>query len=114
MAPALVDRDGCLRWCTRDPMTESVRIALRVAPSSATAAVVGPYLEGWKLRIEAAPERGKANAAVVRLLAEVLSVPPGAVVVVAGHKSRNKVVQIEGVSLDAVNDALARASGDAS
>lgn len=92
-------------------MTEAVRIALRVAPGSATSAVVGPYLEGWKLRIAAPPDRGKANDAVVHLLAEVLSIRAHRVVIVAGHASRNKVVQIDGLSLDAITDALRRASG---
>lgn len=92
-------------------MKDAVRIAVRVAPSSATTAVVGPYLKGWKLRIAAAPDRGKANDAVVHLLAEVLAIPAHQVVIVAGHASRNKVVEIDGLSRDEISDALARASG---
>jgi uncharacterized protein YggU (UPF0235/DUF167 family) len=47
----------------------------------------------------------------VRLLARTLSLPPNRVEIIAGHASRNKVVEIDGRSLDAVHAALARASG---
>jgi hypothetical protein len=86
------------------------RITLRVAPGSATSAVVGRYGDGWKLRIAAAPERGKANDVLVRFLADVLAIPSHRVAVVAGHSSRTKVIEVDGLSLEAVNDALARAT----
>ena len=92
-------------------MTKPVRIILRVSPGSKTTVVVGPYLEGWKLRVAAVPESGKANEAVVRLLAQLLSVPAHRVEIVAGHTSRNKVVEIDGLTLDGVHAALGRASG---
>ena len=91
-------------------MTKPVRITVRVSPGSKTTAVVGPYLEGWKLRVTAVPESGKANDAVVRLLAELLSLPVQQVTIVAGHISRNKVVEINGLALDAVQRALTLAS----
>jgi uncharacterized protein len=94
-------------------MTRPVRISVRVSPGSKSTAVVGPYLEGWKLRVAAPPESGKANDAVVHLLAQALSLPTNRVTIVAGHASRNKVVEIDGPSLDAVDAALARASGGA-
>ena len=90
-------------------MTKPVRISLRVAPGSKSTAVVGPYLDGWKVRVAAPPESGKANDAVVRLLAGALSLPERRVEIVAGHTSRNKVVEIDGLSLEAVHAALARA-----
>jgi len=92
-------------------VTAPVRITLRVSPGAKRTAVVGPYLDGWKVRVAAAPEDGKANEAVVRLLAEVLSLPAGRVMVVAGRSSRTKVVEIDGLAIEAVNAALARAGG---
>ena len=50
------------------------------------------------VRVTAAPESGKANAAVVALLAKRLRVPKRSVRIVRGHKSRNKRISIEGVS----------------
>ena len=94
-------------------MTETVRIRLRVSPSSNRPAVVGPYLDGWKVRVAAAPEHGKANDAVVSLIANLLSVPAARVKIVAGHTSRLKIVEIGGLPLEAVRAAFAQASGRA-
>jgi uncharacterized protein len=74
-----------------------VRVNLRVSPGGSRSEVVGRHGEGWKVRVAAAPERGRANAAVVRLLAERLGVPRDAVSVVSGLGSRDKVVEIAGV-----------------
>jgi uncharacterized protein YggU (UPF0235/DUF167 family) len=59
---------------------------------------VGRYGEGWKLRVTAAPERGRANDAAVRLVAERLGVGTDDVRLVAGHGSRDKVVEVTGVA----------------
>jgi uncharacterized protein YggU (UPF0235/DUF167 family) len=56
-----------------------------------------------KARVRALPEQGRANAALERLIAGWLKVPPSCVSVSQGGKSRTKQVLIEG---DA--DALAR------
>ena len=45
----------------------------------------------------AAPERGRANEALVELLAETLGLPRERVHVIAGHGSRAKVVEIDGL-----------------
>jgi uncharacterized protein len=75
----------------------STRLRLRVSPGAARAGVVGRHGEGWKVRVTAAPEGGRANEAVVRLLAETLSVPRGAVTLVSGHGGRDKVVELAGL-----------------
>jgi len=70
---------------------------LRVSPGARRTEIVGRHGDGWKVRVTAAAERGKANAAVVRLLADTLGVQPDAVSVVAGRASRDKVVEISGL-----------------
>ena len=50
------------------------------------------------VRVTAAPEGGKANAAVVALLAKRLKVARGRVRIVRGHKGREKRVRIEGIT----------------
>lgn len=87
-----------------------VRVNLRVSPGKSRSEVVGRHGDGWKVRVAAAPERGRANAAIVRLLAERLGVPRDAVSVVSGLGSRDKVVEIAG--LDAATVAR-RLSGQA-
>ena len=50
------------------------------------------------VRVTAAPESGKANDAVVALLAKRLRVPKRSVQIVRGHKSRDKRINVEGIS----------------
>jgi uncharacterized protein (TIGR00251 family) len=86
-------------------------LRLRVAPGAARAAVVGRHGDAWKLRVAAAPERGKANDAVVSLLAETLSVPQTSVSIVSGTASRDKIVELAGIAPDEIERRLATASG---
>jgi uncharacterized protein YggU (UPF0235/DUF167 family) len=69
--------------------------------------VVGRLGDAWKLRVDAAPERGRANAAVSRLLAAELGLPTHAVRVVAGHTSRDKLVAVDGLSPEETERRLA-------
>jgi len=62
-----------------------------------------------KVRIAAPPVDGKANAAVVALLAQELGVAPRAVSITLGERSCDKVVTIHGVSVEQVRRALDRA-----
>ena len=64
---------------------------------SAREAIVGKHGEGWKVRVTAAPENGKANDAVLRLLADRLELPIKSVTLVSGPSSRDKIVELTGV-----------------
>lgn len=87
----------------------TARFTLRVVPGAASAAVVGRYGRGWKLRVAAPPEHGKANAAVVRLLADVLDVPERDVAIVSGQGSRDKTVALTGLTDDEIERRLSGA-----
>ncbi len=89
----------------------TARLTLRVSPGAARASVVGRHGAGWKLRVAAAPENGKANAAVVRLLSDVLGLPAGDVAIVSGHASRDKTVALTGIDTDEIERRLTQASG---
>ena len=94
-------------------MSASTRIRLRVAPGAARSDVVGRHGDGWKVRVAAAPERGKANDALVGLLAKVLLVSQADVAVVSGFGSRDKIVAVNGIDATRVDEALARAASEA-
>jgi uncharacterized protein YggU (UPF0235/DUF167 family) len=75
----------------------STRLCLRVSPGGRADAVIGPYGDGWKVRVAAAPEDGKANEAVLRLLARRLALPRRRIELVSGQSSRDKIVELTGI-----------------
>jgi len=89
----------------------STRLRLRVSPGARSAEVVGRHGEAWKVRVAAPAEAGRANEAVVRLLADTLSLPRDAVTLVSGHGARDKVVQLAGLDSTQVERRLATAAG---
>ncbi|KAA0216180.1 DUF167 domain-containing protein [bacterium] len=78
------------------PTRDGLSLRLRVLPKGSHDRVSGPYGGALKVSVRAAPERGKATEAVVKLLAEVLGVPRKDVEVVSGLTSQDKVVVIRG------------------
>ena len=60
----------------------------------------------------APPERGRANEALVGLLAAALEVPAGSVRVVGGQRGRAKVVEVDGLDLGEVERRLTRSKLD--
>jgi hypothetical protein len=89
----------------------TARLQLRVSPGAKQSAIVGRHGAAWKVRVNAAPEDGKANAAVVKLLADTLSLRERDVEIVSGHASRDKTVALAGVRPEEIERRLAEASG---
>jgi uncharacterized protein (TIGR00251 family) len=89
----------------------STRVRLRVSPGANSAHVVGRHGEAWKVRVAAPPEGGRANEAVVRLLAETLSLPRDAVTLVSGHGARDKIVELTGIDPTQIERRLSSAAG---
>jgi len=87
-----------------------VRLAFRVSPGAARSAIVGRHGAGWKARVAAAPEGGRANAELIRLLASVLDVPERSVTIAAGRHSREKTVTVDGIDASEAERRLAAAS----
>jgi hypothetical protein len=75
----------------------SMRLRLRVSPGARRSELVGRHGDGWKVRVAAAPEGGKANEAVLDLLADRLALPRRSLSIVSGHTAREKVVLMEGI-----------------
>jgi uncharacterized protein (TIGR00251 family) len=72
--------------------------SIRVQPRAARTAMSGTVGDALKVSVSAPPLDGRANVAVVEFFFEVLSVPRSAVQVVAGERSRNKIIRIAGCS----------------
>ena len=87
-----------------------VRLAFRVSPGAARSAIVGRHGAGWKARVAAVPEGGRANTELIRLLASVLDVPERSVTIAAGRHSRAKTVTVDGIDPSEAERRLAAAS----
>lgn len=81
-------------------------LRLRVVPGATRTGVVGRYGDAWKVRVSAPPEAGKANDAVLALLANTLDVPRRDLEVTAGHSSRDKVVALAGLTTEVAEARL--------
>ena len=70
------------------------RLGLRATPNAGQNAM---SIEDGQLRVRvtAAPEEGKANAAIVKLAATALGIAPGRISVIRGETGRDKVLKIE-------------------
>jgi len=85
----------------------AVRLNVKVVPGASRTRLVGRYGQGIKVQVAAPPEGGKANAAVIALLAQVLDVATNAVEIAAGHGSPRKVLLIHGLDPAALQAKLA-------
>lgn len=79
----------------------SATVPVRVVPRSSKEGVAG--FEGGvvRIRLNAPPVEGQANEALVRFLAKALGVPKRRIALVAGGKGRNKIVRVDGITLEA-------------
>ena len=84
------------------------RIHVRVQPSGRRDAIAGVHGGALKISVSAPPERGKANSAVERLLAETLGIAADRVAIASGHAARGKTVRVAGLSGE---ELLARLRG---
>jgi uncharacterized protein (TIGR00251 family) len=105
--PELVGAPDCAR-----AIEGGLRLRLKVQPKARHEGIAGltadPDGAALKVSVGAPPEDGKANAAVIALLAEALGVAKSAISVVSGATNRRKLVEIRGeeTRLRAALDAL--------
>lgn len=87
-------------------MPPSCQLSIKAVPNASRSAVVGWLGDALKVRLHAPPVEGKANDELCRFLAETLDLPRRAVTLAAGDSSRQKRVQIAGLSLAEVKARL--------
>lgn len=81
-------------------------LSVRLTPRASANAVVR-YADGVLfLRLAAPPVEGAANAAWASYVADLLGLRPSQVTVSHGHKSRDKVLAITGLSEETVRERL--------
>lgn len=82
-------------------MTDAVYLSVRLTPRASQDQITGMVdiadgRQAIAARVRAVPENGKANTALVRLIAKFLEVPKSRVEIVTGTKSRLKTLRIDG------------------
>ena len=84
-------------------------LRLRVVPGARRPGIVGRYGDAWKLRVSAPAEDGRANDALLTLLADTLDIPRRDLELTAGQSSRDKIVALHGITVEAAETRLAGA-----
>ena len=84
------------------PRADGVRMSVHVQPRAARTEIAGVHGSALKVRLNAPPVDGAANEALVAFLATTFEVPRRAVRVVAGHASRAKIVELDGIDVATV------------
>ena len=83
-----------------------VTFRVRVQPKASRNQVDGYSADRLLLRVTAPPQDGKANVAVISLLADTLGVPKSRVRIIRGHGSREKLVQVTSITPEDLERAL--------
>jgi hypothetical protein len=90
----------------------TVVLSVYVQPGATRAGIVGLHGDALKLRVTAPPEDGRANKAVVALLAEACGLAPSAVELVRGATSRRKQFRLSGLTEEELTRRVPAVSGD--
>jgi hypothetical protein len=83
-----------------------VTLSVRIQPRASKNEVVTMENGGLKIRLTSPPVDGAANEALIRFLAETLSVAKSQVEIISGHTAREKRIRISGVNEDDVDRLL--------
>jgi hypothetical protein len=83
-------------WWRQDG--ETWLLSVRVQPGASRTEVVGEHGEQLRIRLQAPPVDGKANAALERYVADALGLPRASVVVLRGQTSRSKILRVSPVT----------------
>ncbi len=87
-------------------MEELTKLKIKVVPGASRSSVCGWLGDSLKVRVSAPPEKGKANEAVIKLLAKELQLNESALSVISGSTSQHKVIEIRGKSSSAILQIL--------
>ena len=81
--------------------SDCIVFTAKVVPGSSGSTRICGLLDGMlKVKVSAAPEKGKANKCLLKFLADELGVRKNAVVIISGQTSPVKQVKVSGISAD--------------
>lgn len=82
------------------------RLALKINAGAKRTQFAGRHGDVWKLRVAAPPVDGKANAAILKFMAQIAGVRAGDITLISGQTSSTKLLEIEGIDADSLNRAI--------
>lgn len=80
----------------------TARIDVRLTPRGGQDRIDGWEGDVLRVRVAAPPAEGRANDAMLRLVAKALGVPPSRVTVISGAQSRTKVIEVDGLTVEEI------------
>jgi len=80
------------------PCKDGIQFSATIQPRSSKNKICGLHGESLKIRLTSPPVDGKTNKLCIKLLSKMLDVSPSHIIIVNGYKSRNKTIQVEGIS----------------
>ncbi|MEZ5572152.1 MAG: DUF167 domain-containing protein [Halioglobus sp.] len=75
-----------------------VTLKIKVVPGASRTEISGWLGDALKVRVSAAPEKGRANAAVEALVAQTLGLPSASARIISGKSAQHKVIEIDGLT----------------
>ncbi|MEN9558577.1 MAG: hypothetical protein RL141_946 [Candidatus Parcubacteria bacterium] len=69
------------------------KLTIRVLPNASKSEIISRGRDGWRVRLAAPPVDGKANEALIRLLADEFNCAPSSIRIVKGQTGKIKVVE---------------------
>jgi len=88
------------------PTNSGIIIHVKVQPGAKHNRVIGDYGGRLKLAVSAAPEKGKANKAIIELLAKTLHINESSIQIISGNSSREKKLMINGITSENLKSLL--------
>lgn len=89
-----------------DSQNSTIMLRVKAVPGASRESIAGMLGDRVKVRVSAAPEGGKANKAITRLLAKSLGIKAAQVELCSGHTNPEKVFSIAGVTIGQINQSL--------
>lgn len=80
-------------------LTSGVQISIRAQPGARREGVCGVHAGRLKVAIAAPPDKGKANEAIIRVMASALGLKRSQLAITSGQTSRDKTLQVEGTAV---------------
>lgn len=86
--------------------SKGILLSVKVIPNASKSEIVGLENTILKIRLAAIPDKGEANAELIRMLSKITKIPKSQISIIRGLTSRNKTVAFEEASEELLSSCL--------